>query len=52
MCPKLSFDVVAYPHPRIPLWLPKKLALYSAKIVERLTKKEAVKKLIVITKRT
>jgi 2-polyprenyl-3-methyl-5-hydroxy-6-metoxy-1,4-benzoquinol methylase len=51
MCPELSFDVVAYPHPRIPLWLPKKLALYSAKIVERITQKEVVKKLIVISKR-
>ena len=50
-CPELTFDVVAYPHPRLPLWLPRKLALYSAKIVERITGKEAIKKLIVISKR-
>jgi 2-polyprenyl-3-methyl-5-hydroxy-6-metoxy-1,4-benzoquinol methylase len=51
MCPELSFEVVSYPHPRMPLWLPMQLALYSAKIVERITRKEAVKKLIVISKR-
>ena len=51
MCPDLLFQVVSYPHPRIPLWLPRKLALYFAKIVERITGKEAVKKLIVIGKR-
>jgi len=51
MCPDLSFNVIAYPHPRIPLWLPRNLALYAAKAVEKLTGKEAVKKLIVISKR-
>jgi 2-polyprenyl-3-methyl-5-hydroxy-6-metoxy-1,4-benzoquinol methylase len=51
MCPDLSFEVVPYPHPRIPLWLPRKLALYAAKVVEKLTGKEVVKKLIVISKR-
>ncbi len=51
MCPDLLFQVVSYPHPRIPLWLPRKLALYFAKIVERITGKEAIKKLIVISKR-
>ena len=51
MCPDLSFEVVPYPHPRLPLWLPRKLALFSAKIVERITGKEVIKKLIVISKR-
>ena len=51
MCPGLTFDVVTYPHPRIPLWLPRKLALYSARIVEKITGKEVVKRLIVISKR-
>ena len=51
MCPDLSFEVVPYPHPRLPLWLPRKLALFSAKIVERITGKEVIKKLIVIRKR-
>jgi len=51
MCPDLLFQVVSYPHPRIPLWLPRKLALYAAKVVEKLTGKEVVKKLIVISKR-
>ena len=51
MCPDLLFQIVSYPHPRIPLWLPKQLALLSARIIERMTGKEAVKKLIVISKR-
>jgi hypothetical protein len=52
MCPELSFEVVSYPHPRIPLWIPKSLALVCAKFVEKITGKEAVKKLIVICRKT
>ena len=48
LCPELSFEVVSYPHPRVPIWLPKRLALVCAKIVEKATGKEAVKKLIII----
>ena len=50
MCSELSFEVVPYPHPRIPLWIPKSLALVCAKFVEKITGKEAVKKIIVISK--
>ena len=49
LCPELLFEVVSYPHPRVPLWLPKRLALVCAKIVEKATGKEVVKKLIVIS---
>lgn len=52
MCPELSFEVVSYPHPRIPLWVPKRLALVFAKFVEKITGKEAVKKIIVICRKT
>ena len=52
MCPKLSFEVVSYPHPRVPLRIPKRLALVCAKFVEKITTKEAVKKIIVISKKT
>ena len=48
-CPELSFEVVPYPHSRVPLWLPKRLALTCAKIVEVATGKEVVKKLIIIS---
>ena len=48
-CPELSFEVVPYPHSRVPLWLPKQLALICAKIVEVATGKEVVKKLITIS---
>ena len=47
--PELLFEVVSYPHPRVPLWLPKRLALACAKIVEVATGKEVVKKLIIIS---
>jgi 2-polyprenyl-3-methyl-5-hydroxy-6-metoxy-1,4-benzoquinol methylase len=50
MCSELSFEVVPYPHPRIPLWIPKNLALVCAKFIEKITGKEAVKKIIVISK--
>jgi 2-polyprenyl-3-methyl-5-hydroxy-6-metoxy-1,4-benzoquinol methylase len=49
LCPELLFEVVSYPHPRVPLWLPKRLALVCAKIVEMATGKEVVKKLIIIS---
>ena len=49
-CPDLSFEVVPYPHPRIPLWIPKRLAVHCAQVIEKITGKEAVKKLIVISK--
>lgn len=52
MCPELLFEVVSYPHPRIPLWIPKRLALVCAKFVEKITGKEAVKKIIVIRRKT
>ncbi len=52
LCPELSFEVVSYPHPRVPLWLPKRLALVCAKIVEKATGKEVVKKLIIISLKT
>ena len=52
MCPELSFEVVSYPHPRIPLWIPKSLALVCAKFVEKITGKEVVKKVIVICRKT
>jgi 2-polyprenyl-3-methyl-5-hydroxy-6-metoxy-1,4-benzoquinol methylase len=49
LCPELSFGVVPYPHSRIPLWLPKRLALLCAKAIEKATGKELVKKLIIIS---
>lgn len=52
MCPGLSFEVVSYPHRRIPLWIPKSLALVCAQFVEKITGKEAVKKIIVIRRKT
>ena len=52
MCPELSFEVVSYPHPRIPLWIPKSLALVCAKFVEKITGKEVVKKIIIIRRKT
>ena len=52
MCPELLFEVVSYPHPRIPLGIPKRLALVCAKFVEKITGKEAVKKIIVIRRKT
>lgn len=52
LCPELSFEVVSYPHPRIPLRIPKRLALFCAKFVEKVTGKEAVKKIIVICRKT
>ena len=48
-CPELSFEVISYPHSRVPLWLPKRLSLICARIVEDATGKEVVKKLIIIS---
>jgi trans-aconitate methyltransferase len=48
-CDGLHFKVIPYPHQRIPTWLPKAIALPMAKIGEFLTKKELVKRLIVVT---
>ena len=49
LCDGLQFKVIPYPHQRIPIWLPKTIALLLAKIGEFLTKKELVKKLILVT---
>jgi 16S rRNA G1207 methylase RsmC len=48
-CPELSFEVISYPHSRVPLWLPKRLSLMCSSIVEIATGKEVVKKLIIIS---
>jgi hypothetical protein len=49
LCPELEFRVVSYPHSRIPLWLPKRIALLCAKFIDKATGKELVKRLIIIT---